>query len=181
MLEDKLLIWRLRRGSLDALRQIYDKYKVDLLKLAVALTGDVCRSEDAVQDVFLKLVESHDQMDIRSNLKAYLTACLVNRVRSLHRSDRHRERETPLDPATAGLSESDPERWAVLDEQMKQVSAAMAQLPPEQREVIMMRVDTGLGFRQIARIQNASLYTIQGRYRYGMKRLRVLLDGEETT
>ncbi len=36
-------------------------------------------------------------------------------------------------------------------------------------------------FRQIARIQNASLYTIQGRYRYGMKRLRVLLDGEETT
>ena len=35
MLEDKLLIWRLNRGSLDALRQIYDRYKVDLLKVAI--------------------------------------------------------------------------------------------------------------------------------------------------
>jgi RNA polymerase sigma factor (sigma-70 family) len=180
MLEDKLLIWKLRRGSLDALRRIYDKYKVDLLKLAIALTGDVCQSEDAVQDVFLKLVQSYDRMDIRHNLKSYLTACLVNRVRTLHRSGRRYERDATPNPA-AEISSDSPEQWAVVNDQLKQLSEAMAQLPPEQREVVMLRVDTNLGFRQIARIQNASLYTVQGRYRYAMKRLRSLLDGEETT
>lgn len=180
MLEDKRLIWKLRRGSVDALRRIYDKYKVDLLRLAIALTGDVGRSEDAVQDVFLKLVESHERLNISSNLKAYLTACLVNRVHSLHRSDRRHESDVPLDPAFIRIARDDPEQWVILDERMRQVGEAMAQLPPEQREVIMMRVDTGLGFRQIARIQNASLYTVQGRYRYGMRRLRAMLNGEET-
>lgn len=53
MLADKLLIWKLKRGSLDALRQVYDKYKNDLLKVAVSLTGDVGRSGDAG---FLKTV-----------------------------------------------------------------------------------------------------------------------------
>jgi len=180
MLEDKLLIWKLRRGSLDALRRIYDKYKVDLLKLAIALTGDVGRSEDAVQDVFLKLVQSYDRIDIHSSLKSYLTACLVNRVRTLHRTSRRHDGDAPLDPAVEASS-GNPEQWAVLNDQMRQLSEAMTQLPAEQREVVMLRVDTGLGFRQIARIQNASLYTVQGRYRYAMKRLRSLLNGEETS
>ncbi|MBN1510199.1 MAG: sigma-70 family RNA polymerase sigma factor [Sedimentisphaerales bacterium] len=180
MLEDRLLIWKLRRGSIDALRRIYDKYKVDLLKLAIALTDDVCRSEDAVQDVFLKLVESYERIDIHGSLKSYLTACLVNRVRTLHRTSRRHETDVSLDPAVVRIPGSDPEEGAVLNEEMRRVSEALAQLPPEQREVVMLRVDARLGFRQIARIQSASLYTVQGRYRYGMRRLRSLLNGEET-
>ena len=112
MLEDKLLIWKLRRGSLDALRRIYDKYKVDLLKLAIALTGDVCQSEDAVQDVFLKLVEFLRQNGHSPQSEGYLTTCLVNRVRTLHRSDRRYEKDVSLDPATAEPSEGSPEQWA---------------------------------------------------------------------
>ena len=68
MLEDKLLIWKFKRGNVDALQQIYDKYKGDLLKLGVALTGDVCLAEDVVQDVFVKLAEAHDKISIHGNL-----------------------------------------------------------------------------------------------------------------
>ncbi len=41
MIEDKLLVFRFKRGHSEALRQIYDKYMIELLKLAVALIGDV--------------------------------------------------------------------------------------------------------------------------------------------
>jgi RNA polymerase sigma-70 factor (ECF subfamily) len=173
MLEDKLLIWKLKRGSLDALRQVYDKYKNDLLKVAISLTGDVGRSEDAVQDVFLKLIESSGRIGIRSSLKSYLMTCLVNRIRSLHRGDR----TTPT-IAASKVSSVGPEHWAVLDEQMRLVGRAMAELPLEQREVVTLRVEAGLGFREIASMQNASVNTIQGRYRYGMEKLRSLLNGE---
>jgi RNA polymerase sigma-70 factor (ECF subfamily) len=177
MLEDKLLIWKLKRGSLDALRQVYDKYKNDLLKVAISLTGDVGRSEDAVQDVFLKLIESSGRIGIRSSLKSYLMTCLVNRIRSLHRSDRCREEAPAVVPASRTALPG-PEHWAVLDEQMWLVGRAMAQLPLEQREVVTLHVEAGLGLRQIARMQNASINTVQGRYRYGMEKLRSLLDSE---
>jgi RNA polymerase sigma-70 factor (ECF subfamily) len=61
---------------------------------------------------------------------------------------------------------------------MQRISEAMVKLPVEQREVVTLHFEAGLGFRQIASIQNASINTVQGRYRYGMDKLRSLLDGE---
>ena len=178
MLEDKLLIWRLKRGRLDALRQIYDRYKTDLLKLAIALMGDVCDAEDVVQDVFVRLAESHDRIRIERSLRNYLITCTINRARTVQR-DARRHRATQVDASATGkVSVSRPDQWAVLNEQMQQISAAMSELPFEQREVVTLRFQAGLGFRQIARIQNTSINTVQGRYRYGMEKLRSLLNGE---
>jgi len=180
MLEDRLLIWRFKRGHFDALRWIYDKYKGDLLKLAIVLTGDICHSEDVVQDVFVKLAQSHDRISIHSNLKNYLITCVINRIRTLRRDCRRLE-ETQRDQPAIGVSQiNSPDQWAVLNEQMQQLSDAMSQLPFEQREVVTLRFEAGLGFPQIARIQNASINTVQGRYRYGMEKLRTLLNSEVT-
>jgi len=63
---------------------------------------------------------------------------------------------------------------------MQQLSDAMAKLPFEQREVVTLRFEAGLRFPQIARIQNVSINTVQGRYRYGMEKLRTLLNSEVT-
>jgi len=53
MLEDRLLLWRLRRGDAEALQHIYERYKNDLLGLAIALSGDRATGEDVVHDVFV--------------------------------------------------------------------------------------------------------------------------------
>ena len=181
MWQDRRLIWRLQRGRVDALRLIYDKYKRDLLKLAIVLTGDVCCSEDVVQDVFLKLAESYDRIGAHSNLKNFLITCLVNRIRTLRRdSQRHRADESD-GSAMERAHVSSPDQWAVANEQMQRIGEAMAELPLEQREVVTLRFEGGMGFRQIARIQNASINTVQGRYRYGMEKLRSLLNSEVET
>ena len=180
MLEDKLLILRFKRGNFDALRWIYNKYKDDLLKLAIILTGDICHSEDIVQDVFVKLAQSYDRISIHRNLKNYLITCVINRIRTLRRDCQHLE-ETQCDQSAIGISQiNSPDQWAVLNEQMQQLSDAMSKLPFEQREVLMLRFEAGLRFPQIARIQNASINTVQGRYRYGMEKLRALLNSEVT-
>jgi RNA polymerase sigma factor (sigma-70 family) len=180
MLEDKILILRFKRGDCDALRQIYDKYKGDLLKLAIFLTGDICRSEDVVQDVFVKLAQSYDRIGIRSNLKNYLITSIINRIRSLRR-DHKRHKEKERDPLVIRISQiSLPDQWAVLNEQMHQLSHAMTQLSFEQREVISLRFEAGLTFRQIAKIQSSPINTVEGRYRYGMEKLRSLMNSEVT-
>ena len=180
MPNDRVLIWRLRRADVDALRELYDKYKGGLLKMAVLLTRDVCVAEDVVQDVFLKLAQSYDGIRIRGNVRNYLITCLVNRTRTLRRQARH-GREPLLESASMQICPYPrPEQWAVLNEQMQQLAEAMRELSPEQREVITLRFGAALGFRQIARIQNTSINTAQGRYRYGIEKLRSVLDGEVT-
>ena len=55
---------------------------------------------------------------------------------------------------------------------------ALEQLPYEQREVVTLRMEADMTFRQIAALQQASINTVQGRYRYGLAKLRSLLNGE---
>jgi len=61
---------------------------------------------------------------------------------------------------------------------MEMLSQALAQIPFEQREVLSLYMQSGMTFKQIAKIQNASINTVQGRYRYGLDKLRSLLNGE---
>lgn len=56
-MEDLLLILRCRQGCRRSLARIYDKYKVDLLKLAISLLNDAALAEDVVHDVFARFVE----------------------------------------------------------------------------------------------------------------------------
>ena len=62
-----------------------------------------------------------------------------------------------------------------------QVRLALAQLPYEQREVVVMHFKGGLTFREIAEWQEVSINTVQGRYRYGLDKLRQLLGERSTT
>jgi len=178
MVEDRLLIWKFKLGSRDALQRIYEKYKNDLLKLAVALTNDVNTAEDMVQDVFVAFAQSAAKIQMRGNLKKYLVTCVANRIRNRKRDQQRHE--------TSSINDSDyivsdlqrPEQWAILSEELELLSNAMAQIPYEQREVVTLYMQGRMTFKQIAKIRNASVNTIQGRYRYGLNKLRSILNSE---
>ena len=178
MVEDRLLIWKFKLGNRDALRRIYEKYKNDLLKLAVALVNDVNTAEDVVQDVFVAFAKSAAKIQTRGNLKKYLVTCVANRIRNRKRDQQRHE--------TSSINDSDyiisdlqrPEQWAMLSEELELLSNALAQIPYEQREVVTLYMQGDMTFRQIAKIQNASVNTIQGRYRYGLNKLRSILNSE---
>jgi RNA polymerase sigma-70 factor (ECF subfamily) len=71
-----------------------------------------------------------------------------------------------------------PEQWILADERVTKLNDALAQLPYEQREVVILHLQAGMKFRAIAASQNVSINTVQSRYRYALDRLRSLLDGE---
>jgi RNA polymerase sigma-70 factor (ECF subfamily) len=71
-----------------------------------------------------------------------------------------------------------PLQWAILDEQLTVLSRALQGLPYEQREVISLRMQMDMTFRRIATLQSASLNTVKGRYRYGIEKLRSVLNGK---
>jgi RNA polymerase sigma-70 factor (ECF subfamily) len=176
--KDKWLIWKFKLGNTDALRAIYEKYKNDLLKLAVALTSDVSAAEDAGQDVFLNFAQTAEKIRLAGNLKTYLATCVANRIRNTVRDRQRHETADIRNADSDAVDEQRPGRWAILSEELGMLSKAMAQVPYEQREVIGLYMQGDMTFGQIAKMQNASINTIQGRYRYGMDKLRSVLNGQ---
>lgn len=176
MLEDRLLLWKLQRGDRDALRRVYEKYRHDLLGLAVALSNDRTAAEDAVHDAFVSFARFAPRLRLRTSLRSYLLSAVANRVRTLNRVDAHR---APA-PAEDSLEVPSPDRVAMLGERAMLIEQAMAQLPYDQREILILHLQVGMRFREIANSQDVSINTIQSRYRYGLEKLRSLLDGKVT-
>jgi len=178
MLEDKLLIWRFKRGSSDALCRIYKKYKDNLLRLASAFLNDTSAAEDIVHDFFVSLAQSPEKLKLNGSLKSYLATCVVNRVRNANIA-RQRQETAGLNEAESAVSNSKrPEQWIICSEQLRKLNNAMAQLPYQQREVIILHLQGGMKFKAIAELQDVSINTIQSRYRYGLDKLRSILDSE---
>ncbi len=177
MLEDQRLKWQFRRGSRDALARIYEKYLDPMLTLAMGLLNDAGEAQDVVHDVFVSFAKSAPSFGLRGSLSGYLATSVVNRVR-----DRHRRRcrqvmdlNGRVEPARDLPS---PDDTVIYTEQAGRLSGAMAQLPDEQREVILLRLTADMKFREIAKLQQTSINTVLGRYRYGLDKLRSMLNGE---
>jgi RNA polymerase sigma factor (sigma-70 family) len=178
MIEDKLLIWRFKRGSSDALCRIYKEHKDNLLRLASALLNDTSAAEDIVHDFFVSFAQSSEKLKLNGSLKSYLARCVVNRVRNANKT-RHRQETTGLNEAESAVSNSKrPEQWIIDSEQLRQLNDALAQLPQQQREVIILHLQGEMKFKAIAELQGVSINTVQSRYRYGLDKLRSILDSE---
>jgi RNA polymerase sigma-70 factor (ECF subfamily) len=176
-MEDKLLILAFRGGSTEALCRIYEKYEQAMLSVATGLVSDVGTAEDVVHDVFVALAQAPEKLRLAGSLRAYLTTCVSNlardRLRARQRAARHLEHQTPsANEAAAPL----PRILQV--EQVRHLTAALEQLPYKQREVVVLHLRGGLPFRAIAKSQDVSINTAQSRYRYGIDKLRAILNGE---
>jgi len=178
MIEDTLLILKFKYGSSDALCRIYEKYRDYLLRLAAGLIHDIDLAEDIVQDVFLGFAQSGDKIKLRGSLKGYLRKCVVNSTYNKIRAIRVRSTSN-IDEVNPATEESNkPDRWITCSEESQRIRDALVQIPSEQREVVVLRLIGDMKFKEIASMQTISLKTAQSRYRYGLEKLRLQLNGE---
>lgn len=176
-MEDRLLVTRCRRGSKDALGRIYEKYKTDLLVMAMALLNDKSAAEDAVHDVFLAFVRRIEGFRLFGSLKGFLLTCVANRARNMNKAKHQQGVE--LDLAESVCSGSKDPSWSITcNEQSEELSIAMAHLPFDQREVIMLHLQAKMTFRMIADSIGVSVNTAKSRYRYGLDKLRSFFEDE---
>jgi len=125
MLEDRLLIWRFNRGDTDALRAIYEKYRVDLLKVATALLNDKSAVEDVVHDVFASFAQTVGRFRLSGSLKGYLSICIANRARDENRTILRR-RMVSLDRSETLLPDRNrPDRSAMRGELSERLAHAL--------------------------------------------------------
>jgi len=157
-----------------ALNEVYQKHKNDLASAAFHLLGDMPAAEDVLQDVFVRLAKNGRCLARAEDLRAYLVSSVLNRARDVLRRRR-------IEPGTAGSlddrggSTPGPDAVAAEKDDAAHVAEALAGIPEEQREVVVLRVYGQLRFREIAEILGLSINTVQSRHRYALEALRVRL------
>ncbi len=176
MSEDRRLLRALQRGESVAWRRIYLKYKDDLLTVARSLVYDVNVAEDCLQDIFVQLAS--DSNKIHSNLKGYLLSCIVHRVRD-HLRRRDARFNCQVNSRMYRMSSPNPANVLAENDEIERIARALEKLPLEQREVVVLHLQSDMTFRQIATMLDVSINTVQSRYRYGMDKLRQLLMKKE--
>lgn len=177
MLEDKVLIWKFKRGSSDALCKIYQKYKRYLLTLVASLVNDFNTAEDVVHDFFVSFAQSSEKLKLQGSLKSYLAVCVVNKARDRIRNNSRRP-ENLEQAELLCTNEISPEFSAICNEEFQLLYSALKQIPYEQKEAIMLHIKGGIKFDDIAKMQNVSIKTVQSRYRYGLDKLKIILNGK---
>jgi len=127
-MEDKLLVYRCKRGSQEALTRIYHKYKADLLLLAMALLNDRTAAEDVVHDVFVSFVQGLDAFRLTGRLKGFLLTCVANHARNWNKAQRRRSHLGSTADEAAPSYADGPLESVACNEQVGRLSGALAEL-----------------------------------------------------
>jgi RNA polymerase sigma-70 factor (ECF subfamily) len=168
---DKDLLSGCRSGDLQSLSQLYFRHAAGLHFYVQSLTRERDRADDIVQNVFLRLLEI-DPSSIRTSVKAYLYVVARNEAYQVARQA-SRARQLPL------LAEPSRRESVARSERAEIVSRALDALPPEQREVVVLKTYGGHTLSDIAGLTGSPLGTVTSRYRYAIEKLTSLLRNIE--
>ena len=167
----------LANGDPDAFAALYDRLATRLFNTARTMTDSQADAEDTVHDLFVELARCRDRLARVNDLDAYIFTMLhhaVSRRRRRRDVDRRAIVAVGRQRAEAGHFATQP-----VEPPDDAVTAAVAALPPAQREVIALKIDGGLTFAEIAAILGTSTNTAASRYRYALEKLRIMIADPE--
>jgi RNA polymerase sigma-70 factor (ECF subfamily) len=177
---DRGVIERVAAGELDALEELYDRYRTMAYSIALRITADAGMAEDVVQDAFLGAWRNASRYaETRASVKTWLLAIVHHRAVDAVRRRRPTvdlpERED-VPPPQLTL----PDVWAEVAGRLDQsaIRTALDSLSDVQREAIELAYYGGLTQQEIAQRTNAPLGTVKSRMRLGLVALRRALVGD---
>ncbi len=166
----------LRRRDPNLLDRLIEQYQHRLLRYLFCLSGNRELAEDLFQETWIRVIERGHQYDGRREFSTWLYAVARNltidhlRKKSPVSLDGliDREEHTPFEPA-----DSRPSAWQMVaqHEQTEHISAALARIPAEYREAIVLRFHDGLALEEIAAVIGAPLGTVKSRIYRGLNAL----------
>ena len=156
------------------IEEILDSIGDKLYNYLTIKLGSPLDAEDVLQEVFCRLVRYKVRFRIIRNPSAYIFRMARNEAISFLK---HKNKNLKNTHSAEGLSKVIQENLEGSDpEVLNQTAKALAEIPNDQREVIVLKFFEGLTFREISNVCGISMGTVTSRYRYGMDKLRKLKE-----
>jgi RNA polymerase sigma-70 factor, ECF subfamily len=178
--EDAELMLRYKEGDAAAFAVLYAHHKGPLYRYLLRHSRNAGAAADLFQEVWSRLVATRSRYEPRAKFTTFLFHIAHNCAVDFFRRD-IALRATPNEP-DASLFDPEvpehqrPDRIAEFVEQQSALLAAVAALPPEQREAFLLHEETGLSIEEIARVTDVPVETAKSRLRYAVRKLKKTLS-----
>jgi RNA polymerase sigma-70 factor, ECF subfamily len=181
--EEAQIATGLRRRDPDVLDALIEQYQHRLLRYLAHMTGNVATAEDLFQETWIRVLEKGHQYDGRSKFATWLMTIAHNvaidhlRKRTPASLDEMRDPDdgAPFEPPAQGPS---PFEQAAATEDKARIQAALDQLQPIFREVLVLRFQEQMKLEEIAKLVGIPLATVKTRLYRGVQALRPALMGD---
>jgi RNA polymerase sigma-70 factor (ECF subfamily) len=176
---DVSLVARMAVGDGRALQMVYERYSPLVYGLARRVTASSAQAEEITQEVFVYLWQNPDRFDPeRGTLRAFLGAITHRRsVDEVRRNTRRTAREDRVGTDATSLEIFEVGDGIERSQTAERVRAAVASLPDQQREAVLLAYFGGCTFRQVAERLGIPEGTAKSRLRLGLSKLAGLLEG----
>ena len=154
------------------IRSALDEYEGPLLRYAHRIIGDLDRARDVVQETFLRLIKANRE-ELNGRLSQWLFTVCRNQSLDVRRKE---TRMTTLNEPTIAespTSELSPDDHAALHDESQQVASLLNDLPDNQQEVIRLKFQNSMSYRQIAEVTGLSVTNVGFLLHTGLKTLRL--------
>ncbi|SDM37632.1 RNA polymerase sigma factor [Pedobacter antarcticus] len=173
--EQSVLI-KIAAGDHQAFREVYDFYYQSIYKYALHLLKSELLAEEIIQETFLKIWINRLRLPEILNLESYLVTIARNRSLDILRQSALRYRKDQTLKNTFEFSTNETEEQIILKDTRLILSEAIAQLPPQQKQVYELCKQQGLKYDEVAKIMNLSPLTVQSYMKIALRAIREYMD-----
>jgi RNA polymerase sigma factor (sigma-70 family) len=179
-LSDQELMRIVQAGDFTPASEIFDRYSSRIYNFAYRLLKNSDAAEDAMQEVFVKMLKYANQFHGDTKLSTWLFSITANWCRDyLRKADNKPKDSDDVLVTLPSPAEHSPERRLEQRENEKRIQKALSALTPEQREAILLSRYQGLSYAEIAQISGCSEGAVKTRVFRAMETLKKALTAEE--
>ena len=156
------------------MRSVIDDYQAPLVRYAAHITGDLELARDVVQDTFLRLWKQKKER-VEGHLAQWLFRVCRNRALDVVRKEQRTKRMAGTLKSEPASAAPGPAQLLERRETMNRVLLALETLPPREQEVLRLKFQNGLSYREIAATVGISVSNVGYLIHNGVKKVRVAL------
>lgn len=175
---DEALMLAWAGGDLAAFEALYARHRGPLFRFLLGQVRDRPLAEELFQDVWQRVIGARAGWRPEAAFGTWLYRIAHNRLNDHWRALRHRP-SAPVDAERRTLEVADPdtpEGLAHREEATARLHEALAELPDEQREAVLLRLQRELSLEEIGELTGVGRETVKSRLRYAMDKLRARLE-----
>lgn len=184
-LNDKQLIYNYLDGDERAFEELLNRYKDKIYTSIYLFVKDQSLAEDIFQEVFIKIIDTlrkgkynHEGKFVQWAMRIAYNMC-VDHFRRTKRRPKVQPTETFDIFDVLQSPETNAEQNIMKSQTHEKVRALVDMLPPEQREVVILRHYADMSFKEIAKLTRVSINTALGRMRYALINIRKMIEEKQ--
>ena len=198
-ISDAALMLRYKEGDIDAFNKLYRRYS-DLKNYMSYLVGSESLAEDIFQEAWIRIIKASDRYQETATFKTYFFTIMHRLIADHFRksstkneqlmndqqlTDSDYANEDPFDnisikseEAQEKMRRNTPEKQAFFLECLRYLETALLSLPLEQRESLLLKLETNKSYEEIGEDLDVGRETVKSRLRYALKKLKLAVPEE---